>query len=72
MSECRTGVTEGIPKPGGTVIPGAGALPGTGGGGELAAKTLPILRTVKKPVDGNRLGVIECLVTRLIMGNKKL
>jgi len=37
---------EGIPKPGGTVIPGAAPIPpeaGGGGLGELAAKTLPIL-----------------------------
>lgn len=36
--------TAGIPKPGGTVNPGTTeAPPEDGGGGELAAKTLPIL-----------------------------
>lgn len=39
--------TGGIPKPGGTIKPGAGVLPEAGGGGlgELAAKTLPILKS---------------------------
>ena len=32
----------GIPKPGGTVKPGTAAPAVGGGGGELAAKTLPI------------------------------
>lgn len=41
-----TGETGGIPKPGGTVNPGPAAPPVAGGEGlgELAAKTLPMLR----------------------------
>lgn len=35
--------TAGIPNPGGTVNPGTPLLPEGGGGGEPAAKTLPIL-----------------------------
>lgn len=38
--------TAGIPKPGGTVNPGTATPPEDGGGGELAAKTLPILAQV--------------------------